>query len=70
MLTQRLHDLELQGLIERRGTAGKAHALYGLTPRATSLKPVLQALYDWDRQAATELKVGIRSPSSAHQTVR
>jgi len=43
MLTQRLRDLELQGLVERQGISGRPHSLYGLTARATSLKPVLQA---------------------------
>jgi DNA-binding HxlR family transcriptional regulator len=67
MLTQRLHDLELQGLVERRGISGRPHALYGLTARATSLKPVLQALYDWGHRTATELKVEIGPPSSTHR---
>jgi DNA-binding HxlR family transcriptional regulator len=70
MLTQRLHDLEQQGLVARHGVAGKPHALYALTPRAASLRPVLQALYDWGQRAASELKVQIRSPSITHQSVR
>jgi DNA-binding HxlR family transcriptional regulator len=60
MLTERLRDLEMQGLVERRGVAGKPHAVYRLTARAESLKPVLQALHDWGKQAAVELKVDIR----------
>jgi DNA-binding HxlR family transcriptional regulator len=60
MLTERLRDLEAQGLVERRGIAGKPHAIYRLTARAESLKPVLQALYDWGKEAAAELKVEIR----------
>ena len=67
MLTQRLRDLELQGLVERQGISGRPHSLYGLTARATSLKPVLQALYDWGQRTATELKVEIRSPASTHR---
>jgi len=55
MLTERLRDLEVQGLVERRGIAGKPHAVYRLTARAESLKPVLQALYDWGKEAAAEL---------------
>jgi DNA-binding HxlR family transcriptional regulator len=65
MLTERLHDLEAQGLVVRRGVAGKPHAVYRLTARAESLKPVLQALHDWGRTAATEFKVQI-APSSAN----
>lgn len=61
MLTQRLRDLELQGLIARRGLPGKPQAVYHLTARAESLKPVLQALHDWGQQAATELRVEIKS---------
>ncbi len=61
MLTERLRDLEVQGLVERRGTAGKPHGVYRLTARAESLKPVLQALYDWGKAAAAELKVEIRA---------
>src|SRR5882724_12666983 len=34
MLTERLRDLEVQGLVERRGIAGKPHAVYRLTARA------------------------------------
>jgi len=60
MLSERLRDLETQGLVERRGVAGKPHAVYRLTARAESLKPVLQALHDWGKQAAVELKVLIR----------
>jgi DNA-binding HxlR family transcriptional regulator len=60
MLTERLRDLEVQGLVERRGIAGKPHAVYRLTARAESLKPLLQALYDWGTEAAAELKVEIR----------
>lgn len=62
MLTERLRDLEAQGLVERRGIAGKPHSVYRLTARAESLKPVLQALYDWGQAAAAELKVEITPP--------
>ncbi|MFL6605560.1 MAG: winged helix-turn-helix transcriptional regulator [Steroidobacteraceae bacterium] len=60
MLTERLRDLEVQGLVERRGVAGKPHAVYRLTGRAESLRPLLQALYDWGKAAAAELKVEIK----------
>ena len=61
MLTHRLQELELQGLVERQGVAGKPHAVYRLTARAQSLKPVLQALHDWGVQTATELNLDIVS---------
>lgn len=59
MLTERLHDLESQGLVERRGVAGRPHAVYRLTARAESLKPVLQALHDWGEKAAVQFRVRI-----------
>jgi len=64
MLTERLRDLETQGLVQRRGVVGKPHSLYQLTARAESLKPVLQALHDWGRAAASEFNVEISSPGS------
>lgn len=63
VLTERLRDLEVQGLVERRGVIGKPHAVYRLTGRAESLKPVLQGLYDWGRKVAADLKVQINAPS-------
>lgn len=72
VLTERLRDLEAQGLVERRGIAGKPHSVYRLTARAESLKPVLQALYEWGQSVAPELKVEIAPsrPLSTHQLVR
>jgi DNA-binding HxlR family transcriptional regulator len=48
MLTQRLRELEADGLITRRdlGTV-PPHVEYDLTDDGRSLAPVLQALYDW-----------------------
>ena len=48
MLTQRLRELEADGLVARRdlGTAAP-HVEYDLTDEGRSLAPVLQALYDW-----------------------
>jgi DNA-binding HxlR family transcriptional regulator len=48
MLTQRLRELESDGLITRRdlGTV-PPHVEYDLTDEGRSLAPVLQALYDW-----------------------
>ena len=65
MLTERLRDLELHGLVDRRAVAGQSHAVYRLTVLAESLKPVLQALHDWGKQAATKLNVEIRPRTRA-----
>jgi DNA-binding HxlR family transcriptional regulator len=48
MLTQRLRELEADGLVTRRdlGTV-PPHVEYDLTDTGRSLEPVLQALYDW-----------------------
>ena len=48
MLTQRLRELEADGLVSRRdlGTV-PPHVEYDLTGEGRSLAPVLQALYDW-----------------------
>ncbi|MEU8231732.1 helix-turn-helix domain-containing protein [Actinoplanes sp. NPDC048967] len=48
MLSQRLRELEADGLISRRdlGTA-PPHVEYDLTDEGRTLVPVLQALYDW-----------------------
>jgi DNA-binding HxlR family transcriptional regulator len=48
MLTQRLRELEADGLVVRRdmGT-NPPHVEYDLTEEGRSLIPVLQALYDW-----------------------
>jgi DNA-binding HxlR family transcriptional regulator len=48
MLTQRLRELEADGLVMRRdlGTT-PPHVEYRLTDEGHSLAPVLQALYDW-----------------------
>ena len=64
MLTERLRDLEVQGLVERRGVSGRPHSVYRLTSRAESLKPVLQALHDWGSKAAAELRVQINAASA------
>ena len=48
MLSQRLRQLEADGLVTRRdlGTV-PPHVEYELTEEGRSLAPVLQALYDW-----------------------
>lgn len=61
MLSERLRDLESQGLIVRDAAAADpGQRVYKLSRRGESLRPVLQALYDWGEMAAAELKVAIR----------
>jgi DNA-binding HxlR family transcriptional regulator len=61
MLSQRLRELEADGLITRRdlGTV-PPHVEYDLTDAGRSLAPVLQALYDWGvaRAEADGIDVG------------
>jgi DNA-binding HxlR family transcriptional regulator len=49
MLTQRLHELVDDGLVEHR-----ADGSYALTARGDGLRPVLQALYDLGARLAAE----------------
>lgn len=58
VLTERLRDLEAQGLITRGKADGKAgETLYQLTPRGETLRPILDALYAWGEGAAAEFGV-------------
>jgi DNA-binding HxlR family transcriptional regulator len=63
VLTQRLGDLQTQGLISR-DTSGGATGLYTLTAKGQALRPLLEALYDWGVQQAVELKIEVRSTAS------
>jgi DNA-binding HxlR family transcriptional regulator len=69
MLSQRLKDLERQGLVATGpDMADSRRRAYRLTRRGESLRPVLQALYDWGAQTAGDLNVEIRkspTPNSA-----
>jgi DNA-binding HxlR family transcriptional regulator len=56
MLTQRLRDLEVMGLVKRRKSGGRgAPSSYLITPRAESLRPALAALNDWGNRIANEV---------------
>jgi DNA-binding HxlR family transcriptional regulator len=56
MLSQRLRDLEEQGLVSRAKTGSRGSpSIYRLTRRADSLRPLLGALNDWGIQAAPEV---------------
>jgi DNA-binding HxlR family transcriptional regulator len=58
MLTERLRDLEDQGLIGRAKTSAEGReTVYRLTPLGETLRPVLEALYAWGEGAAAQLDV-------------
>ena len=63
MLTQRLRELEADGLVARRdlGTV-PPHVEYDLTGEGRSLAPVLQALHDWGAARAARTGTEVRSP--------
>jgi DNA-binding HxlR family transcriptional regulator len=61
MLTQRLDDLEEQGLVSRTKHGGRgARSIYRLTPRAEALRPALQVLHDWGEKMAVEVGAVVR----------
>jgi DNA-binding HxlR family transcriptional regulator len=62
VLTERLADLQAQGLIVRE-ESGAGVGLYRLTEQGQTLRPLLQSLYDWGEKQATELAVTVRSVS-------
>jgi DNA-binding HxlR family transcriptional regulator len=59
VLTQRLREMEESGLVER-ATRTNRQAFYRLTPRAKSLAPALEALYQCGLHAAPELGARFR----------
>jgi DNA-binding HxlR family transcriptional regulator len=65
VLSERLRDLEEQGLVHRTRADGAAHPVYRLTERGNSLRPVLEQLYAWGETAAPTLGVTIDLLSQA-----
>jgi DNA-binding HxlR family transcriptional regulator len=60
VLTERLRDLEEQGLVRHRNVDGdRTYSVYELTDRGKSLGPVLDALYAWGETAAPDLGVKV-----------
>lgn len=55
VLTERLADLQTLGLVASVG--GQGARGYRLTARGETLRPVLQALYNWGEAQASELQV-------------
>jgi DNA-binding HxlR family transcriptional regulator len=65
VLTQRLKELEALGLISRKlADRPRSSHVYALTARGETLRPVLDALYQWGAAMAPDLKVRI-GPSPA-----
>ena len=63
VLTQRLADLVVSGLIVRKRLPGQAKIdLYALTPRGKSLSGVLDDLYTWGSSHAVEFGAVIEDP--------
>lgn len=62
MLSQRLRELEHEGIV-RRDVVGHTppHVEYQLTLAGRSLQPVLQALYDWGDLWASERSLTVVS---------
>ncbi len=52
MLSERLRDLKAAGLVRNDTGQGGSPDTYALTPRGESLRPVLEALYDWGHSTA------------------
>jgi DNA-binding HxlR family transcriptional regulator len=60
VLSERLRELEAQGLVSRRKAGRRGSpSTYELTRRGESLGAVLQALHDWGAEAAPSLGVTI-----------
>ncbi|QUD86161.1 winged helix-turn-helix transcriptional regulator [Phenylobacterium montanum] len=58
VLTEKLKDLELLGLVEKAAINGSGSAVvYRLTERGEGLRPVLDALYAWGGALGPELSV-------------
>jgi DNA-binding HxlR family transcriptional regulator len=63
MLTQRLRELEADGLVLRYDyDTTPPHVEYRLTEEGLSLVPVLQALYDWGAARAARTGTAIAEP--------
>jgi DNA-binding HxlR family transcriptional regulator len=48
LLSERMKELEAEGIVERRAEEGPAmHLRYALTPKGRALEPALHALKEW-----------------------
>jgi DNA-binding HxlR family transcriptional regulator len=63
VLTERLQDLERNGLIKRSsGRVSRRFPEYELTARSHALRPIIEALARWGTAAAADLGVSITPP--------
>jgi len=62
VLTERLRDLTLSGLIVHRKGGGVSSGTYSLTARAQSLSDLLHHLYAWGHQNAAVFHVAVGEP--------
>jgi DNA-binding HxlR family transcriptional regulator len=63
VLTQRLKELESLGLVVKKAVRDSSTHVYALTPRGESLRPVLDALFEWGSAMAPVLKVRVGPPT-------
>jgi DNA-binding HxlR family transcriptional regulator len=65
VLTDRLKDLERNGLVTRtKGAEGSRFPVYQLSRRSHALRPIIEALALWGSEAAIDLGVSISTPSA------
>lgn len=68
VLTERLKDLEMLGLVTKAPAPGQSGIqLYCLSARGESLRPVLDALYAWGASMADDLKVNVGAPRASQR---
>jgi DNA-binding HxlR family transcriptional regulator len=65
VLSERLQDMLLSGLIVRKGGARNLSGMYSLAPRGQSLSDLLHILYDWGHDNAAEFRVEVGQPLHA-----
>jgi DNA-binding HxlR family transcriptional regulator len=70
VLTERLKELELSGLIVRNPTPGKRSADYKLSETGESLRSVLTAIYQWGDRHAAAFGVECDNPLRAARKAR
>jgi DNA-binding HxlR family transcriptional regulator len=63
VLTERLKDLQLSGLVGRgNSSVSRARRPYVLTPRGATLTPILNDLYTWGSNHAASFGVHVDNP--------
>ncbi len=62
VLTERLKELEVTGLIERSGGGGTDAVRYRLSARGEALRGVLSAIYQWGERHASAYNVEVDDP--------